>query len=108
VETYEVTFDETIPCSIPVFECASEQEFGESIFVEEEQEDSDWGDPKSTPLAAPIELAMTTSVHNPDPSTSTTWGAFEELPHHASATLEEALAAVEGEATSIREAPWHI
>jgi hypothetical protein len=35
VETYVVTFDETIPCSVPVFESAGYQEIGESIFVEE-------------------------------------------------------------------------
>jgi hypothetical protein len=56
VETCGVTFDETMPCSTPVFECASDQEIGESIFVEEEQEDDDWGDPEPTPPAAPLEL----------------------------------------------------
>jgi hypothetical protein len=41
VETCEVTFDETMPCSAPVFECAGDQKIGESIFVEEEQDDAD-------------------------------------------------------------------
>ena len=45
METCEVTFDETMPCLTHVFECPGEQEFGESIFVEEEQEDANWGDP---------------------------------------------------------------
>ena len=54
VETCEVTFDETMPCSSPAFECVGDQEIGESIFVEEEQEDADWGDPESTPPAAPL------------------------------------------------------
>ena len=40
VETCEATFDETMPCTTPVFGCASEQEHGESIFMEE-QEDAD-------------------------------------------------------------------
>ena len=53
METCEVTFDETIPCATFVFERAGEDELGESIFVEEEQEDVDWGDPELTPLAAP-------------------------------------------------------
>ena len=42
VETCEVTFDETMPCS-PVFECAGDQEIGESIFVEDDAEDAVWG-----------------------------------------------------------------
>jgi hypothetical protein len=41
VETCEVTFDETMPCSTPVFECACDQKIGESIFMEEEQDDAD-------------------------------------------------------------------
>ena len=41
METCEVTFDETMPCTTSVFECVGEQEIGESIFVEEEQEDAD-------------------------------------------------------------------
>ena len=41
VETCEVIFDEIMPCSTPVFDCAGDQEIGESIFVEEEQEDAD-------------------------------------------------------------------
>jgi hypothetical protein len=45
-----------MPCSTPVFECAGDQEIGESIFVEEEQEDADWGDPELTPSVAPLEL----------------------------------------------------
>ena len=36
METCEVTFDKTMPCSIPIFDCAGDQEIGESIFVEEE------------------------------------------------------------------------
>ena len=41
METYEVTFDETMPCSVPVFESVGDQEIGESIFVEENEEDAD-------------------------------------------------------------------
>jgi hypothetical protein len=29
-------------CSVPVFESAGDQEIGESIFVEENEEDVDW------------------------------------------------------------------
>jgi hypothetical protein len=44
VETCEVTFDETMPYYVPVFESAGDQEIGKSIFVEENEEDADWGD----------------------------------------------------------------
>ena len=108
METYEVTFDETMPCSTPIFDCVGDQEIGESIFVEEEQEDTNWGDPKPTPLAAPLEPVTSTSAHGPDPSSSTTWGLFEQLPQPAQTAPEEVPAAVEGEATSSREAPRHI
>ena len=80
VETCEVTFDETMPCSTPVFECAGDQEIGESIFVEEEQEDAHWGDPKSTPPAAPLKPVTSTLAHGLDLSSSTTWGLFEQPP----------------------------
>jgi hypothetical protein len=62
VETCEVTFNETMPCATPVFDFAGDKELGESIFVEKEQEDADWGDPKPTPPAAPIKPALTTLV----------------------------------------------
>lgn len=70
----EITFDETMPCTTSVFECAGEQEIREIIFVDEEQEDTDWGDLEPNPPVAPINLASTTSAHSPNPSTSTTWG----------------------------------
>jgi hypothetical protein len=35
VESYDVTFDETTPCPHDVFECAGDNEMGESIFVDE-------------------------------------------------------------------------
>jgi hypothetical protein len=108
METCEVTFDETMPCSSPIFDCAGDQEIGESIFVEEEQEDVDWGDPELTPPAAPLEPVTSTSAHGPDPSSSTTWSPFEQPPQLAPAAPEEAPATVEGEATSSREAPRHI
>jgi hypothetical protein len=36
LETCEVTFDETQPCSQLVFECAGDDELGKEIFQEEE------------------------------------------------------------------------
>ena len=41
METCEVTFDETMPCPSSVFECAGSEELGESIFVEDKQDDAD-------------------------------------------------------------------
>jgi hypothetical protein len=38
-ETYEVTFDETQPCSSIVFECAGDDELGQTIFENEEDEE---------------------------------------------------------------------
>ena len=105
METCEVTFDETMPCTTSVFECAGEQEIGESIFVEEEQEDTNWGDLELTPPIAPIDLASTTSAHNPNPSTSTTWGPFKQLLQPMLVAPKEAPAAIEGEMTLAREPP---
>jgi hypothetical protein len=107
VETDEVTFDETMPCSVPVFESAGDQEIGESLFVEENEKDVDWGDAELTSSAALVDSATTTSAHGPDPSSSTTWGPHELPSQPTQAAPEEALAAVDGEATSSREAPRH-
>jgi hypothetical protein len=80
VATYEVTFDETMLCSVPVFESAGDKEIGESIFVEENEKDVDWGDVEPISLATLVESAMTTSAHGPDQSSSTTWGPCELPP----------------------------
>jgi hypothetical protein len=68
VETCEVTFDETMPCSSPVFDCVGDRKVGESIFVEKDEEGADWGDLEPTPPVAPLESATTTLAHGPDPS----------------------------------------
>jgi hypothetical protein len=36
VESYDVALDETIPCPCDVYECASDKEMEESIFIDEE------------------------------------------------------------------------
>jgi hypothetical protein len=36
VESCDVTFDETAPCTRDVFECAGDKEIEESIFIDEE------------------------------------------------------------------------
>ena len=78
METYEVTFNEIMPCSSPVFESAGDQEIGEGIFDEDDVEDANWGDHKLTPSPAPLESSTTTSADGSDPSSSTTWGLFEQ------------------------------
>ena len=98
VETCEVTFDETMPCTTLGFELAGDDEVNTSIFVEE-QDDADWGDPEPTPLAAPVDPATSTSAHGPDPTTSSTWGPFEQLPQSVPVAHEGGPAAVDGEAT---------
>jgi hypothetical protein len=72
METYQVTFGETMPCTNHVFEVAGEEEFGESIFVGE-GDDADWGDLEPTPTAAPIEPTSTTSAHGPEPTATTSY-----------------------------------
>jgi hypothetical protein len=69
-----------MPCLVPVFECAGDQKIGESIFVEENEEDTDWGDVEPTSSTAPVKSATTTLAHGPDPSSSTTWGLHEPPP----------------------------
>jgi hypothetical protein len=69
-----------MPCSVLIFESAGDQEIGESIFIEENEEDVDWGDAEPTSSAAPVEFAMTTLAHSPDPSSSTTWGPHDSPP----------------------------
>jgi hypothetical protein len=80
VETCGVTFDEIMPCFVPVFEYASDQEIDKSIFVEENEEDADWRDAEPTFLTTPVKFVMTTLAHGPDPSSSTTWGPHEPPP----------------------------
>jgi hypothetical protein len=61
-----------MPCSVPIIESAGDQEIGESIFIEENEEDVDWGDVEPISLAVLVESTTTTSAHKPDPSSSTT------------------------------------
>jgi hypothetical protein len=104
METCEVTFVETAPCPSPVFEPAGLDQMGQTIFVEEEHDDADWVALDPTPPAALVELASTTMADRPDPTPSTTWGPLEVAP----AKTGGVEAAVEGEATSSREAPKYI
>jgi hypothetical protein len=48
VESYDMTFDETAPCSRDVFECAGDKKMKESIFIDEELKSFD--DDEDEPL----------------------------------------------------------
>ena len=71
MDTYEVTFHEMSPSPSHVFENAGPDQMGETIFLEEEQDDADWSDPKSSTPAAPIEPASTTLADGLDITSST-------------------------------------
>lgn len=66
-------------------------------FMEEDQEDVDWGDSKLPPPTAPVELAFATSANGPSTITSMTLVSFNLHVVH-----------VEGEVTSVREDPRQI
>jgi hypothetical protein len=104
METCEVTFDETAPCPFPIFEPAGTDQMGQIIFVEEEHDDADWVALEPTPPAALVEPASTSTTDRPDPTPSTTWGPLEPAPVETGGVE----AAIDGDATSSREAPHHI
>jgi hypothetical protein len=94
METCEVTFDETTPCPSPVFGPTGPDQMGQTIFVEEEHDVADWGDPEPTLSATPVEPASTTTADEPEPTSSTTWGPLEPAPGEdggVDATIEGAL-----------------
>ena len=99
-----VTFNETTPCTSPVFEPIGLDQMGHTIFVEEEHDDDDWGDTEPTLLAVSVKCASNTSVNGPDPASSTTWCLVKPEP----AEPRGGQATIEGDATSSREAPQHI
>jgi hypothetical protein len=80
METYEVTFDETISCASHVFEHEDDGQMGQTIFVEEEQDDTDWGDHEPSPLATLVEHASITLANKPNITSSMTWGPLELEP----------------------------
>jgi hypothetical protein len=70
VETCEVTFDETQPCSQLVFECVGDDELGE-IFQEEEHEHGDDEDGGVMPAAEHVPTTSTTVMDDPSPTPTT-------------------------------------
>jgi hypothetical protein len=74
MDTCEVTFDDTTPCPTHIFESAGLDQMGETIFVEEEHNDTNWGDPETSPLVALVKTASTTSADGSDITSSMTLG----------------------------------
>jgi hypothetical protein len=72
VETCEVTFYETQPCSQLVFECAGDNELGEEIFQEEEHERVDDEDGGVVPAAEHVPTTLMTVEDGPSPTPTTT------------------------------------
>jgi hypothetical protein len=75
METCDVTFNETAPCPSPVFEAIDPDHMGQTIFVEEDHDDTDWDDLESTPPATLVEPASTTSIDRLDITSSMIWGS---------------------------------
>jgi hypothetical protein len=97
VESCDVTFDKTAPCSCGVFECVGDKEMEESIFVDEELQGID-GD-EDEPLLP--------STSSPEPVPASTHEA--EAPQATtSCTAAVEASRVEGEIVSKPGAPSHI
>jgi hypothetical protein len=75
VESCDVTFDETAPCPRDVFECASDKEMEENIFVNEELHgfDNDEDEPLLPSTSSPeLVPASTLEAKAPQATTSLT------------------------------------
>jgi hypothetical protein len=75
VELCDVTFDKTTPCPREVFECASDKEMEEIIFVDEELHgfDVDEHEPLHPSMSSPeLVPASTLDVEAPQATTSST------------------------------------
>jgi hypothetical protein len=90
-----VTFDETQPCNLSVFECAGDDEAGKKIF---EDEDDDAGEDDGDNTEAP-------AMHIPSTSTTTTTVQDGPSPTLPTIQQDQVEAAAEGEVVARREAP---
>ena len=108
-ETCEVTFDETASCNSSVFEIAGDDELGTPIFEDEEEEGAEGDVVATTRVVDPVASATSSDDDDgPDPTTSTSRRPVEQVTQPSPAAPKEALALVEEEVTSTREAPRHI
>jgi hypothetical protein len=102
METCEVTFDETQPCSSSIFECAGDEEVGKKIFEDEEDDAGEEdGEEDGADGEAPVSHV---------PSTSTTATTVQDGPSATPTMIQQdqVEAAAEGEVVSRREAPRHV
>jgi hypothetical protein len=97
METCELTFDETQPCSSSVIECASDDEIGKKMFDDEEDEAEDNGDNVEAPAThvPSTSIRMTTLQDGPSPTPTMI-------------QQDQVEAVVEGEVVSRLEAPRHM
>jgi hypothetical protein len=99
LETCEVTFDETQPCSSSIFDCAGDDEIGKKIF---EDEEDDVGEDDGHDGEAP-------AMHVSSTSTMTSQVQDGPSPTPTMIQQDQVEAAVEGGGVlSRREAPMHV
>lgn len=72
METYEVTFDETLPSPSSILEHAGLDQMGETIFMVEEQDDDDWCHSEQSLTVVPVKPASTISADGPNITSSAT------------------------------------
>jgi hypothetical protein len=72
METGEVTFDETMPCTSLGFECAGDEEMAEDLFEEEKDEAGDDDGENHAPEAECVPTTSPTTTTERGPSTSWT------------------------------------
>jgi hypothetical protein len=75
VMSYDVIFNETVPCSRDVFKCAGDKEMEESIFVDQELQDfdGDEDEPQHPSMSSPeLVPASTLEAEDPQATTSST------------------------------------
>ncbi|WVZ81323.1 hypothetical protein U9M48_028713 [Paspalum notatum var. saurae] len=90
IETCEVTFDETMPCTTPGFELVGDDEIGTTIFEDDEEDVGVYGD--TVPAVAPEPAASLSEDDEgaPVPSPSTTWEQpLLDPPVHATGPAED-------------------
>ena len=111
METCEITFDETMPCTTLVFETTGEHEMGQSIFEEEDErvdgDDKENDEVNCAPTVAHVPPTLTIMVDGP--TSTTTTSIHQRVPLHADEEEGQSdPAVVEGEVTSERAAPRHV
>jgi hypothetical protein len=97
IESYDVSFDETVPCPRGVFECASDKEMEESIFV----------DARLQGVVGDVDEPLLPSTSSPEPVPASTLEAEAPQATTSSTAVVEA-SQVEGEIVSEPRSPSHI